>query len=73
MEAYAEKHAEEQRRYLGAKALALQALLPGQSVSSTLLEGYVTEALERQAEADRRQTGDHDHPRAHRRESGLAR
>ncbi|MFH1762641.1 MAG: universal stress protein [Gemmatimonadota bacterium] len=51
MEAYAEKHAEEQRRYLGAKAMALQALLPGQGVSSTLLEGYVTEALERQAEA----------------------
>ncbi len=49
MEAYEEKHAEEQRRYLGEQATALQAELPGQEVSSTLLEGYVTEALERQA------------------------
>ena len=49
MEAYEEKHAEEQRKYLGDKATALQAELPGREVSSTLLEGYVTEALERQA------------------------
>lgn len=49
MDAYQEKHAEEQRRYLGGKATALQAELPGQKVSSTLLDGYVTEALERQA------------------------
>jgi len=49
MEAYEEKHAEEQKKYLGEKVTALQAELPGQEVSSTLLEGYVTEALERQA------------------------
>ena len=49
MEIYDGKHAEEQRRYLGDRAMALQAELPGQEVSTTLLEGYVTEALERQA------------------------
>ena len=49
MEAYIEKHADERRRYLSERAEALQADLPGQAVSSTLLEGYVTEALERQA------------------------
>ena len=49
MEAYEEKHAEERRGYLGGLADALQADLPGQKVDSSLLEGYVTEALERQA------------------------
>jgi len=49
MEAYEEKHAEEQRKYLGTKAAALQSELPGVKVSSSLLEGYVTEALERKA------------------------
>ena len=49
MEAYAEKHAEEQRKYLGKKEEELRAELPGVKVSSSLLEGYVTEALERQA------------------------
>jgi len=49
MEAYEEKHAEEQRMYLGMKAAALQTELPGVEVSSSLLEGYVTEALERKA------------------------
>ena len=39
MEAYEDKHAEEQRRYLGDKANASEAELPGQKVSSTLLEG----------------------------------
>jgi nucleotide-binding universal stress UspA family protein len=51
MEAYEEKHAEERRRYLGEKAAVLQEQLPGSKVDSTLLEGYVTEALERQATA----------------------
>jgi nucleotide-binding universal stress UspA family protein len=49
MEAYEEKHAKEQAKYLCDRAMALQAELPGQVVNSTLLEGYVTEALERQA------------------------
>jgi nucleotide-binding universal stress UspA family protein len=49
MEAYEEKHAEEQRGYLRDKATGLQTELPGQEVNSTLLEGYVTEAVERQA------------------------
>jgi nucleotide-binding universal stress UspA family protein len=51
MEAYEEQHAEEQRLYLKEKAAALNEVLPGSKVESTLLEGYVTEAIERQAEA----------------------
>lgn len=49
MEAYAEKHADEQRAYLKRQELALKAELPGNRVCSALLEGYVTEALERHA------------------------
>lgn len=49
MEAYAEKHAEDQKLYLEEKASGLRRELPGQEVSCSLLEGYVTEALERQA------------------------
>jgi nucleotide-binding universal stress UspA family protein len=49
MEAYEEKHAEEQRRYLGEKAAELRAQIAGVEVNSSLLEGYVTEALERRA------------------------
>jgi len=51
MEAYEEKHAEERRRYLEEKASGLRKELPGLEVDSSLLEGYVTEALERQASA----------------------
>ncbi|MGD2124049.1 MAG: universal stress protein [Gemmatimonadota bacterium] len=51
MEAYEEKHAEEQRKYLKEKAAALKETLPGSRVDSTLLEGYVTEAIERHAGA----------------------
>ncbi|MBT8395615.1 MAG: universal stress protein [Gemmatimonadetes bacterium] len=51
MEAYEEKHSEERREYLKGKADGLQKVLPGSKVDSTLLEGYVTEALERQANA----------------------
>jgi nucleotide-binding universal stress UspA family protein len=51
MEAYEEKHAQEQREYLGQRAAALQKEVPGVEVTSSLLEGYVTEALERQAKA----------------------
>ena len=49
MEAYAEKHADEQRAYLKRHELALKEELPGNRVCSALLEGYVTEALERHA------------------------
>lgn len=49
MEAYAEKHSEERRKYLSERASSLLAELPGLEVSYSLLEGYVTEALERQA------------------------
>lgn len=49
MEAYEEKHAEEQERYLEHTAAELRAKLPEQEVTASLLEGYVTEALERQA------------------------
>ena len=51
MEAYEEQHAVERRQYLKEKAEALQEALPGSTVDSALLEGYVTEALERQANA----------------------
>ncbi|MFC1575297.1 universal stress protein [Gemmatimonadota bacterium] len=49
MELYAEKHAEEQRKYLRGIEGALKEELPGNRVCSALLEGYVTEALERHA------------------------
>ena len=49
MEAYEEKHAEEQKAYLDGRAEDLRAQLPGINVGASLLEGYVTEALERQA------------------------
>jgi nucleotide-binding universal stress UspA family protein len=51
MKAYEEKHAEEQRKYLRERAASLQAELPGVEVDSSLLEGYVTEAIERHARA----------------------
>jgi len=49
MEAYSEKHAEDQRRYLNQKVQELQHAMPGAQVRGELLEGYVTEALERHA------------------------
>lgn len=49
MESYEEKHSEEQREYLRERAAELRAELPGQAVDTALLEGYVTEALERHA------------------------
>ena len=49
MEAYAEKHADEQREYLRKLETAMKAELPQNRVCSALLEGYVTEALERHA------------------------
>jgi nucleotide-binding universal stress UspA family protein len=49
MAAYEEKHAEQQRAYLAEQEEAMQADLPGNRISSALLEGYVTEALERHA------------------------
>lgn len=49
MEAYDEKHTAERLQYLEKLASTLQEELPGQEVSFSLLEGYVTEALERQA------------------------
>ena len=49
MEAYEEKHSDEQKKYLEEQAALLQAQIPDVEVSSSLLEGYVTEALERQA------------------------
>jgi nucleotide-binding universal stress UspA family protein len=49
MEAYLEKHAETQLKYLGELEGSLQSALPEVRVDSSLLEGFVTEALERQA------------------------
>ncbi len=49
MGSYVGKHAEDQEEYLRQQADALGKALPGNRVSSSLLEGYVTEALERQA------------------------
>ncbi len=49
MESYATKHDEEQRGYLSDKVAALEEALPGVDITPSLLEGYVTEALERQA------------------------
>ncbi len=49
MEAYEEKHAEAQRKYLQEKEAELKAELPDNRICSALLEGYVTEALERHA------------------------
>lgn len=49
MSAYHEKDAEEQRTYLKVQEEALKAELPQNRVCSALLEGYVTEALERHA------------------------
>jgi nucleotide-binding universal stress UspA family protein len=49
MEAYDEKHAVEQQAYLDKKVAELRADLPGIQVEAALLEGYVTEALERYA------------------------
>ena len=49
MEAYEEKHADEQRAYLRKHEAALKMELPDNRVCSALLEGYVTEALERHA------------------------
>jgi len=49
MAAYEEKHAEEQRAYLREQEEAMKGELPQNQVSSALLEGYVTEALERHA------------------------
>ena len=49
MAAYQEKDAEEQRAYLKVQEEALKAELPQNRICSALLEGYVTEALERHA------------------------
>ena len=49
MSAYEEKHAEEQRAYLKEQEESLKRDLPNNEVSSALLEGYVTEALDRHA------------------------
>jgi nucleotide-binding universal stress UspA family protein len=49
MEAYDEKHTEEQRRYLDGKVAEFREEAPGSQVRGALLEGYVTEALERHA------------------------
>ena len=49
MAAYQEKDAEEQRAYLRVQEEALKAELPQNRICSALLEGYVTEALERHA------------------------
>jgi nucleotide-binding universal stress UspA family protein len=49
MEAYLDKHADRQRRYLLERETALKAELPGNRICSALLEGYVTEAVERHA------------------------
>ena len=49
MAAYQEKDAEEQRAYLKLQEEALKAELPQNRICSALLEGYVTEALERHA------------------------
>ena len=47
MTAYVEKHAEEQRAYLMRHEEAMKVELPDNRICSALLEGYVTEALER--------------------------
>jgi nucleotide-binding universal stress UspA family protein len=49
MAAYEEKHADEQRAYLKRHEEAMKADLPDNRICSALLEGYVTEALERHA------------------------
>jgi nucleotide-binding universal stress UspA family protein len=49
MEAYMEKHSGQQRGYLLGLEAALKADLPDNRICSALLEGYVTEALERHA------------------------
>lgn len=49
MATYVAQDADEQRAYLKRQEEALQADLPGNIVRSSLLEGYVTEALERHA------------------------
>jgi len=49
MDTYEMKDAEEQRAYLKARESDLKAELPDNRICSALLEGYVTEALERHA------------------------
>jgi nucleotide-binding universal stress UspA family protein len=49
MAAYEEKHAQEQWAYLRGQEEAMKAELPENRICSALLEGYVTEALERHA------------------------
>lgn len=49
LDTYQMKDAEEQREYLKAQEAALKAQLPDNRICSALLEGYVTEALERHA------------------------
>ena len=49
MDLYDAKHEEEQRKYLAETADALRGDVTDAAVSWSLLEGYVTEALERQA------------------------
>ena len=49
MEGYETLDAQEQREYLKAREAALKAELPDNRICSALLEGYVTEALERHA------------------------
>ena len=49
MASYVAQDAEEQRGYLRGQEEAMKAQLPGNRICSALLEGYVTEALERHA------------------------
>lgn len=49
MDTYEKKEAEEHRAYLKAQEASLKAQLPDNRICSALLEGYVTEALERHA------------------------
>lgn len=49
MDTYMEKHADHQRKYLLEREALLKAELPSNRICSALLEGYVTEALERHA------------------------
>jgi nucleotide-binding universal stress UspA family protein len=49
MGSYVAKHAEGQRKYLLEREQALKEELPNNRICSALLEGYVTEALERHA------------------------
>ena len=51
MDAYLEKHEEAQRKYLKDQEEALRSALPEARVDSSLLQGFVTEALERQAKS----------------------